>query len=92
MPPLALSPSISRATIEDNAQLKVQFPKWDMDLIYTKTGIRARHVAAPGQCASDLGVAAAEKLFQQYDIDRRSIDFLLFAPKRPIIPCRRPPA
>jgi 3-oxoacyl-[acyl-carrier-protein] synthase-3 len=73
-------------TIEDNDQLKAQFPKWDMDLIYKKTGIRARHVAAPGQCASDLGVAAAEKLFKEYGIDRRSIDFLLFCTQTPDYP------
>jgi 3-oxoacyl-[acyl-carrier-protein] synthase-3 len=72
--------------VEDNDQLKAQFPKWDMDLIYRKTGIRARHIAAAGECASDLGVAAAEKLFQQYDLDRRSIDFLLFCTQSPDYP------
>ena len=60
-------------TVENNDFLKAQYPRWDMDLIYAKTGIRARHVAAPGQCASDLGVAAAEKLFAEHQIDR-SID------------------
>ena len=57
-------------TVETNDDLSRLFPKWDMDLIYSKTGIRARHIAAPGQCASDLGVAAAEKLFAEHDIDR----------------------
>jgi 3-oxoacyl-[acyl-carrier-protein] synthase-3 len=57
-----------------------------MDLIYRKTGIRARHIAAPGECASDLGVAAAEKLFQQYEVDRRSIDFLLLCTQSPDYP------
>ncbi len=74
------------AAIEDNDQLKAQFPKWDMDLIYKKTGIRARHIAAPGECASDLGVAAAEKLFREHSIDRRSIDFLLFCTQTPDYP------
>ena len=73
-------------SVEDNDQLKAQFPKWDMDLIYRKTGIRARHIAAPGECASDLGVAAAEKLFQQYEVDRRSIDFLLLCTQSPDYP------
>ena len=41
-----------------------------MDLIYAKTGVRARHIAAPGECASDLAVAAAERLFAEHDIDR----------------------
>ena len=73
-------------TAEDNDQLKAEFPNWDMDLIYQKTGIRVRHVAGPEQCASDLGVAAAEKLFKEHEIDRRSIDFLLFCTQSPDYP------
>jgi len=73
-------------TVEDNAYLAAEFPKWDMELIYAKTGIRARHIAAPHECASDLGVAAAEELFKQYDIDRSTIDFLLFCTQTPDYP------
>ena len=75
-------------TVEDNQYLAQKFPKWDIELIYAKTGIRRRHIAGPDQCASDLGVAAAEQLFRQYDIDRSSIDFLLFCTQSPdyIIP------
>lgn len=69
--------------VEDNDALGAQFPKWDMPLIYAKTGIRQRHIAAPEECASDLGVAAAERLFREYDIDRGSIDFLLFCTQTP---------
>lgn len=73
-------------TVEDNDRLGQEFPNWDMDLIYAKTGIRARHVVAEGQCASDLGVAAAEKLFEEHDVDRKSIDFLLFCTQTPDYP------
>jgi len=72
--------------VEDNDGLAREFPKWNMDLICTKTGILSRHVAAADQCASDLGVAAAEKLFAKHDIDRRSIDFLLFCTQSPDYP------
>jgi 3-oxoacyl-[acyl-carrier-protein] synthase-3 len=72
--------------IETNDDLRAMFPKWDMDLIHAKTGIRARHIAAEGECASDLGVAAAEKLFAAQDIDRRSIDYLLFCTQSPDYP------
>ena len=72
--------------IEDNTQLAIEFPQWNMDLIYKKTGIRARHIAAAEQCASDLGVAAAEKLFTRFSLDRRSIDFLLFCTQTPDYP------
>ena len=69
--------------IDDNDTLGAEFPKWDMPLIQKKTGIRQRHIAAPGECASDLGVAAAERLFAEHDIDRNSIDFLLFCTQTP---------
>ncbi len=72
--------------VETNDQLQAEFPSWDMKLIYEKTGIFARHIAAPDECASDLGVQAAEKLFRQYDIDRSSIDFLLFCTQTPDYP------
>ncbi len=72
--------------IETNAQLAAEFPQWNLDLIYSKTGIRERHIAAPGECASDLGVAAAEKLFAQFSVDRQSIDFLLFCTQTPDYP------
>ena len=72
--------------VETNADLSALFPKWDLDLIYSKTGIQARHIAAPDECASDLGVAAAEKLFSAHSIDRGTIDFLLFCTQTPDYP------
>lgn len=72
--------------VEDIAYLKSQYPRWDMDLIYAKTGVRARHIAAPEECPSDLGVAAAEGLFAQHQIDRSTIDFLLFCTQTPDYP------
>ncbi|MFK7765744.1 MAG: 3-oxoacyl-ACP synthase III family protein [Mariniblastus sp.] len=72
--------------VETNADLMVDNPKWDMDLIASKTGIYKRHVAAPNECSSDLGVKAAEKLFAEFDIDPASIDFLLFCTQTPDYP------
>jgi 3-oxoacyl-[acyl-carrier-protein] synthase-3 len=57
-----------------------------MDLIYEKTGIGQRHIAAPDECASDLAVAASRKLFAEYDIDPQSIDFLLLCTQTPDYP------
>ena len=53
---------------ETNAHLQANNPRWDMDLIASKTGINQRHIAAPDECSSDLGVASAEKLFEEFDI------------------------
>ncbi len=72
--------------VETNDELQALFPKWDLDLICSKTGIAARHVAAPDECASDLGVAAAERLFAEHGIDRDSIDFLLLCTQTPDYP------
>ena len=71
---------------ETNEQLQKEFPQWNMELIYAKTGIASRHIAAADECASDLGVAAARKLFDQFDIDPQSIDFLLFCTQTPDYP------
>lgn len=72
--------------IETNQDLKVDNPKWDVELIASKTGIYQRHIAAPNECSSDLGVKAAEKLFSTYDVDPKSIDFLLFCTQTPDYP------
>ncbi len=73
-------------TVEDNGRLASQFPDWNMDLVYAKTGVRTRYIAAEGECASDLGVAASEKLFGGHGIDRRTVDFLLFCTQTPDYP------
>ena len=69
--------------VETNEQLQAEFPNWDMELIYQKTGIAERHIAAPGECASDLGVQAAQKLFANHQVDPQSIDFLLLCTQSP---------
>lgn len=69
--------------VEDNDYLAAEFPRWDMPLIYKKTGIRKRHIAAPDETAADLGVAAAQRLFDRHAIDPKSIDFLLFCTQSP---------
>ncbi len=66
--------------------LREQFPRWDVDLIEEKTGIRQRHIAAEGETASDLAVAASEKLFAEHDIDRSTIDFVLLCTQTPDYP------
>src|SRR3972149_12276482 len=68
---------------ENIDQLASMFSKWDIETIVAKTGVRVRHIAEPEQCASDLGVAAAEKLFARHNIDRQSVDFLLFCTQTP---------
>lgn len=72
--------------VETNEELQAAFPSWDMDLIYQKTGIAQRYIAAPGECSSDLAVAAVRKLFEQHAVDPASIDFLLLCTQTPDYP------
>ena len=72
--------------VETNEQLQEEFPSWDLDLIFSKTGIARRHIAAPDECASDLAVEAARKLFEENSIDPASIDFLLLCTQTPDYP------
>lgn len=72
--------------VETNDQLQAEHPEWDLPLIYEKTGIWARHIAAPNECSSDLGVAACQKLFAEHQVDPASIDFLLLCTQTPDYP------
>jgi 3-oxoacyl-[acyl-carrier-protein] synthase-3 len=66
-----------------NAELATEFPEWRMDKIYEKTGIEQRAVSQPGQCASDLGIEAARKLFASGICSPNDIDYLLFCTQSP---------
>jgi 3-oxoacyl-[acyl-carrier-protein] synthase-3 len=66
-----------------NEELEERFPHWTKDRIEEKTGIVTRHLASARECSSDLGVAAAEKLFLRSPASREDIDFLLFCTQSP---------
>ncbi|HEX4326341.1 MAG TPA: ketoacyl-ACP synthase III [Burkholderiales bacterium] len=66
-----------------NQELSAQFPDWPPEKILEKTGIELRGVAGPDECASDLGFAAARKLFERGVVRPEEIDFLLFCSQAP---------
>jgi 3-oxoacyl-[acyl-carrier-protein] synthase III len=66
-----------------NDQLALELGDWDATKILEKTGIAARHLAAANECASDLGVLAAQKLFATGVCAPQDIDFLLFCTQSP---------
>lgn len=72
--------------IETNEELEAENPRWNMELIASKTGVYERRIAAEGETSADLGVKAAQKLFQEHNIDPGSIDFLLFCTQTPDYP------
>ena len=65
------------------ADLATEFPDWSVEKIDGKTGISSRHIAAPDECASDLAVAAAQKLFASGAARPEDIDFVLFCTQSP---------
>jgi len=66
-----------------NQELALAFPEWSLEKIADKTGIVQRHLAAPDECASDLAVAAARKLFASGACKPEEIDFILLCTQSP---------
>lgn len=60
-----------------NEELLKEFPEWSMDKVAAKVGVDSRHIAGENETAGDLAEKAARKLFEEYNIDPKSIDFLL---------------
>ena len=66
-----------------NEDLVKEFPEWSVDKIAQKVGVLERHVVTDDETAVDLAVNAAENLFLEHNIDRKSIDFILFCTQSP---------
>lgn len=64
-------------------ELAAQFPNWGVESLDRKTGIHTRHIAEENECASDLAVKAAEKLFSASQCEPEDIDFILLCTQSP---------
>lgn len=64
-------------------ELSVMYPEWSVAAIDSKTGIRYRHIASDAECASDLAVSAATRLFESGICRKEEIDFLLLCTQSP---------
>lgn len=72
------------ATALSNAQLAAELGgDWTPEQILAKTGIANRYIASEGECASDLGVQAAQRLFASGICGPGDIDFFLFCTQSP---------
>lgn len=65
------------------AELIQRFGEKAVNSIAKMSGIKERRVVAPGQCASDLALSAANRLIKHHNIDRKTIDLLTFASQTP---------
>ena len=70
------------STILTNEQLTQEFPDFWVKS-FESTGISERRIAAADECASDLGVMAAQELFASGVCAPSDIDFLLFCTQTP---------
>jgi 3-oxoacyl-[acyl-carrier-protein] synthase III len=71
------------STVLTNAHLAQCYPDWPAEKVEDKLGVKTRHIAADGECASDLGVQAAKQLFASGACIPKEVDFLLFCTQSP---------
>jgi 3-oxoacyl-[acyl-carrier-protein] synthase III len=69
--------------IVSNEEMVLQFPDWSVEKIAGKIGVKNRHVTGKDEFVSDLAVKASERLFEEYAVDRGSIDFVLLCTQSP---------
>ncbi len=65
-----------------NAELERMIDTTD-EWIFTRTGIRERHIVADGEYTSDMALEAAKKAIDAADIDIKSIDLIVLATTTP---------
>lgn len=67
----------------DQKQLAEQFGGEEAKRISDSIGVKSRPIAPAGLCSSDLCFAAAEKLLEQLDWERSSIEAIIFVSQTP---------
>lgn len=67
----------------NNDELLREFPEWSVDKVAAKVGVNSRHLAAEDETAGDMAEKAARNLFAEYNIDPKSIDFIMLCTQSP---------
>ncbi|GHV09607.1 3-oxoacyl-ACP synthase [Bacteroidia bacterium] len=70
-------------TILTNEQLVAEFPEWTVKKVAGKVGVNQRHIAGNDECASDMAIKAAQQLFSEHQVDKSTIDYVLFCTQSP---------
>lgn len=75
-----------------NSELGYLIPPEEIDKTIKSIGIKEKRIADKDVCSSDLCIKAAEKLFKDNNINRDSIDIVLFLSQTPdyVIPATSP--
>lgn len=69
--------------VETNEELVKEFPEWSVEKVAQKVGVFSRHLAAENETAGDMAEKAARKLFIEYDINPKDIDFVMLCTQSP---------
>lgn len=69
-------------TIVSNADIVKDFPDWSEQKISVKIGINQRYISKE-LTAGDMAERAANKLFEEYNIDRSTIDAIILCTQSP---------
>ncbi|GHT53748.1 3-oxoacyl-ACP synthase [Bacteroidia bacterium] len=70
-------------TVLTNEQLVEEFPEWTVKKVAGKVGVNRRHIAGNDECASDMAIKAAQQLFSEHQVDKSTIDYVLFCTQSP---------
>lgn len=66
-----------------NEELLKEFPEWSVDKVASKVGVNSRHVASENETAGDMAEKAARSLFKEYNVDPKTVDFVLLCTQSP---------
>lgn len=66
-----------------NEELLKEFPEWSVEKVAKKVGVNMRHLAAEDETAGDMAEKAARRLFEEYKVNPKEIDFLLLCTQSP---------
>ncbi|PLX14211.1 MAG: 3-oxoacyl-ACP synthase [Marinilabiliales bacterium] len=61
-----------------NSDLQNDFPNLKVKDLTRLTGVESRHIASKNETSVDMGIHAAENLISKINIDKNSIDYLIF--------------
>ena len=66
-----------------NEELVKDFPEWSVEKVAQKVGVNTRHIAGENETAGDMAEKVARRLFEEYQIDPQTIDFILLCTQSP---------
>jgi len=66
-----------------NSDLSKEHPEWSVEKIAAKTGIEKRYLSDETETSGDIGIEAAKLLFDEFNIEKKIIDYVIFCTQSP---------